>query len=122
MPSGASDHLANERTFLAWIRTAISVIVFGFVVARFGITLREFLRMQDKGGQQSSMSLAIGMAFMFFGIFMAVAALLRYRRTRRRLDDGNFEPADAIITILGTVTALFGAILIAYLFYTSHTV
>ena len=42
----ASDHLANERTFLAWIRTSISIIVFGFVVAKFGITLREFLRMQ----------------------------------------------------------------------------
>jgi putative membrane protein len=38
--SKASDHLANERTFLAWIRTSISIIVFGFVVAKFGITLR----------------------------------------------------------------------------------
>ena len=42
----ASDHLANERTFLAWIRTSISIIVFGFVVAKFGITLREYLRVQ----------------------------------------------------------------------------
>jgi putative membrane protein len=39
----ASDHLANERTFLAWIATSISIIVFGFFVAKFGITLREFL-------------------------------------------------------------------------------
>ena len=56
----AADHLANERTFLAWIRTSISIIVFGFVVARFGITLREFLRMQGNGERQSGMSLAIG--------------------------------------------------------------
>ncbi len=48
-PNKTADHLANERTFLAWIRTSISIIVFGFVVARFGITLREFLRMQGNG-------------------------------------------------------------------------
>ena len=36
----ASDHLANERTFLEWIRTSISIIVFGFVAAKFGITSR----------------------------------------------------------------------------------
>jgi putative membrane protein len=117
----ASDHLANERTFLAWIRTSISVVVFGFVVAKFGITLREFLRMQDKGTQQSGMSLAIGIAFMVFGIFLAVAALARYHNTRRRLEGGHFEPAGGIITILGTVTALFGVVLGAYLFYTSRT-
>jgi putative membrane protein len=36
----ATDHLANERTFLAWIRASISIIVFGFVVVKFGITSR----------------------------------------------------------------------------------
>jgi len=41
--SKASDHLANERTLLAWIRTSISIVVFGFVVAKFGITLRQML-------------------------------------------------------------------------------
>src|SRR5277367_6618721 len=53
-----ADHLANERTFLAWIRTSISMIVFGFVVAKFGITLRQFLQVQ--GGnvtRESGMSL-----------------------------------------------------------------
>ncbi|HEY4900289.1 MAG TPA: DUF202 domain-containing protein [Terriglobales bacterium] len=121
MPSAASDHLANERTFVAWIRTSISVIVFGFVVAKFGITLRELLRVQDKTVQQSGLSLAIGTAFMFFGIFLAVAALTRYHNTRRRLEDDQFRPAGKIITILGTVTALFGVILGVYVFYTSRT-
>jgi len=121
MPSAPSDHLANERTFLAWIRTSVSIIVFGFVVAKFGITLRQLLRVQDRTIQQSGTSLAIGIAFMFFGIFLAVAALTRYQNTRRRLQDGHFEPAGRIITILGTVTALFGVILAAYVFYTSRT-
>jgi putative membrane protein len=121
MPSTPSDHLANERTFLAWIRTAISIVVFGFVVAKFGITLRELLRVQDKAAQQSGMSLAIGMAFMLFGIFMAVAALTRYHSIRKRLDAGTFEPASEIITIVGAATALFGALLGIYVFYTSRS-
>jgi putative membrane protein len=121
MPSEASDHLANERTFLAWIRTSISVIVFGFVVAKFGITLRQLLTLQNKAVEESGVSLAIGVAFMLFGIFLSLAALTRYHNTRRRLESGGFEPAGGIITILGAVTAVFGVILSAYLLYTSHS-
>ncbi len=121
MPSESSDHLANERTFLARIRTSISVVVFGFVVAKFGITLRELLSVQNRSTQESGMSLAIGLAFMLFGIFLSLAALVRYRNTRRRLEGGGFEPAGGIITILGVVTALFGAVLGAYLLYTSRS-
>jgi putative membrane protein len=117
----ASDHLANERTFLAWIRTSISVIVFGFVVAKFGITLREFLRMQTKAGRESGMSLAIGVGFMAMGIFMALVSLVRYRTTMNRLKADEFQPADTIITALGLIAAFFGVILAVYLIYTART-
>ncbi len=116
-----SDHLANERTFLAWIRTSISVIVFGFVVAKFGITLRQFLRIQGKVAEQSGVSLGIGIAFMLVGTAMAAVALARYQHTRRSLESGEFRPAGRIITILGVLTAVFGAVLIAYLAYTARS-
>jgi uncharacterized membrane protein YidH (DUF202 family) len=70
----ASDHLANERTFLAWLRTSISIIVFGFVVARFGITLREFLRLRGEVEHESGLSLGMGIGFMVMGIFMALSS------------------------------------------------
>ena len=117
----ASDHLANERTFLAWIRTSISIIVFGFVVARFGITLREFLRMQGDAQHESGMSLAIGVGFMVMGIFMALVSLIRYRTTMNRLNADEFQPANAIVVVLGLIAALFGTILAAYLIYTAQT-
>jgi putative membrane protein len=122
-PSGgkASDHLANERTFLAWIRTSISVIVFGFVVAKFGITLREFLRVQGGAQHESGLSLAIGVGFMAMGIFMALVSLARYRSTMKRLNEDNFQPAGPIVTVLGVVAALFGTILVMYLIYTART-
>jgi putative membrane protein len=116
----ASDHLANERTFLAWIRTSISIIVFGFVVAKFGITLREFLRMQGNTEHESGMSLAIGVGFMAMGIFMAPVSLIRYRATMNRLNADEFQPAGAIVTVLSVMAALFGVILAAYLIYTAR--
>ena len=117
----ASDHLANERTFLAWIRTSISIIVFGFVVAKFGITLREFLRVQGNTAHESGMSLAIGVGFMAMGIVMAFVSLIRYRTTMKRLNADEFQPADAIVTVLAVIAALFGTILAVYLIYTGRT-
>ena len=115
----AGNHLANERTFLAWIRTSISIIVFGFVVAKFGITLREFLQLQGHATQESGLSLGMGIAFMAMGVFMAVVALFRYRTTQKRLDAGEFKPANTVIVFLGIITALFGLILAVYLALTA---
>jgi len=116
----ASSHLANERTFLAWIRTSISIIVFGFVVAKFGITLREFLRVQGAAEHESGVSLIIGVGFISMGIFMALAAWFRYQATMRRIETGDFKPAGAIVTVLTVVAAVFGIILAVYLIYTAR--
>lgn len=115
------DHLANERTFLAWIRTSISIIVFGFVVAKFGITLREFLLIQHSAGKESSFSLSIGVGFMFMGIVLALLALVRYQKTMHRIELEQFKPSKVVIVFLGIVTALFGAILAIYLIIASQT-
>lgn len=116
----ASDHLANERTFLAWIRTSISIIVFGFVVAKFGITLRELLLVQGNTVRESGASLMIGLGFMAMGIFMALAAWFRYQSTMRRIETGDFKPAKAIVTALAVLAALFGIILAVYLIFAAR--
>jgi putative membrane protein len=120
-PATPSDHLANERAFLAWIRTSISIIVFGFVVAKFGITLREFLRISGNAARESGTSLMIGLGFMLMGILMALAAGFRYRTTMHRLESGDFKPAGIVVTIWAVIAALFGAILAVYLIYTART-
>lgn len=116
----ATDHLANERTFLAWIRTSISIIVFGFVVAKFGITLREFLQTQNREQSDSGLSLVIGVGFMSMGIFMAIVSTVRYRSTMKQLMAGRFEPADTVVTALGVVAAAFGTVLAGYLIFTAR--
>jgi putative membrane protein len=117
----ASDHLANERTFLAWLRTSISIIVFGFVVARFGITLRELLRLRGEAAHESGLSLGMGIGFMVMGILMALTSSVRYHATMRQLDANEFKPAGAIVTIWAVVAALFGVILAVYLIYAART-
>lgn len=120
-PLRATDHLANERTFLAWVRTSISVIVFGFVVAKFGITLRQFFRFENLEPHETGISLALGVSFMVVGILMAILAIWRYQSTRIQIEQANFRPANKAIYVVGTVTALLGAMLIYYLLTTART-
>src|SRR3990167_8722824 len=80
-----TNHLANERTFLAWIRTSISIIIFGFVVSRFGIALKEFFLLQNHSVKENNISLNIGIGFMLVGIVMALISLVQYHITRRRI-------------------------------------
>ena len=43
----ARDHLANERTFLAWVRTSVAIVVFGFAIGRFAIAMRQLTAFKD---------------------------------------------------------------------------
>jgi len=45
-PNRARDHLANERTFLAWVRTGAAIVVFGFAIGRFSIAMRQLTALQ----------------------------------------------------------------------------
>ncbi len=47
----ARDHLANERTFLAWVRTSVAVVVFGFAIGRFAIAMRQLTEFQGHGSK-----------------------------------------------------------------------
>jgi putative membrane protein len=111
----ARDHLANERTFLAWIRTGVATIVFGFAIGRFAIALEEFLRFQGKATHTPGLTVWLGMVSILFGVVLVFAGLMRYRKTRVQLDAGTFEPAGFIIDMVSVLLALFGIILAGYL-------
>lgn len=72
----AGEYLANERTFLAWIRTCIAIISLGFIVAKFGIWLREIAIRLNPQVQlpQANASLPIGIAMVAFGGVLAMLA------------------------------------------------
>jgi putative membrane protein len=114
--------LANERTFLAWIRTCIAVISLGFVIARFGVWLRELAaRIDPKIEVRSTrFSLLVGVAMMAFGSALTLLAAWRYRGINRAIDRGEFQADRGLVVIVTISVAVLGAVMIAYLLLTGN--
>jgi putative membrane protein len=88
---GAEDprvRFAGERTLLAWLRTGLALMGFGFVVARFGLFLRELAAVHEPGAPSQGWSLWIGTALVVVGVAVTVLAAEQHRRFLQRLDRG----------------------------------
>ena len=87
-----SDHAANERTFLAWVRTAIAVMAFGFLVAKFNLFLRIAAQtLAGTGGRVIAVrgggfGDGAGLALILGGTAMVAMAAVRFVRTNRAID------------------------------------
>ncbi len=114
-----SDHAANERTFLAWVRTAIAVMGFGFLIERFDIFLATMAR--EIGSRPAvdghSFANAAGFAFILLGIAMIVIAAVRFFRLAREIDKTETVPSSGSLFDLGlaTLLVLLGLSLLLYL-------
>lgn len=118
----ARDLLANERTFLAWLRTAIGIVVFGFAIARFSLAIRQLGMMQGRPiASHGGASLWLGNLAIFFGIGVIFAALARFNSTKRQLETGDYSSHSGLIWIVAGVSALFALALAAYLITTGQT-
>jgi putative membrane protein len=117
------DHAANERTFLAWVRTAVAVMAFGFLVEKFDLFLR-FARASlglhaiplphPRAGE------AAGLGLMVFGIAIVAVAAARFLKTAREIDDTAQHVASGsrFDLALAALLMLLGGALLAYLVYT----
>lgn len=106
MITGYSDHAANERTFLAWVRTGLAMIAFGFVIEKFNLFLlaiatgalneraAQLVKFSGSGGRYD------GLALIFGGIGLVVLSTVRFVRTTRLLDDSAAHSASSVRTEL----------------------
>ena len=117
-PNRASDHLANERTFLAWVRTGAAIVVFGFAIGRFSIAMRQLTALQGHAVRSMGISVVMGSFTIVAGVVLVVAGLVRYRKTRAQLNAGTFEPAGFVLDLITILTVVFGLVLAGYLIYT----
>lgn len=115
----ASDHLANERTFLAWIRTSIGIMGFGFVVVKFSLFLRQIaaaLHTQADLPPRTGYSQAIGILLVALGGLTILFAYYRYRKTKQQLDGGGFRQTDLLLQMSTLLIFLCSILLLVYLF------
>jgi putative membrane protein len=116
-PNRARDHLANERTFLAWLRTGIATIVFGFAIGRFSIALREFLKLQGHDSNTPGLTTWLGIISTVGGVGLILIGLARYKQALVQIDSDTFEPAGFVIDMVAYVLGIFGLVLAGYLAY-----
>lgn len=115
--TNATDHLANERTYLAWIRTSIGVMGFGFVVVKFSLFTREIsaaldVKMSANGTRYSH---SIGTSLVALGALIILFSYFRYMETKKQLDSGVYFHSTALVKIGTVMIFLISILLLLYL-------
>ncbi len=110
------EHLANERTFLAWIRTSIAFMGFGFVIVKFTLFLKQLsILLENTDISTKGYSAIIGVTMVAIGVVIAVLSFLQYRKNYRQLQDGNFVSSTKLSLLITLIIIIGGIILIIYL-------
>ncbi len=118
-----SDHAANERTFLAWVRTAIAVMAFGFLVERFDLFLQiagQTLANRVISPVGQLVGNIAGLILIALGASLMILAIVRFRKTAIEIDSAETlsGPGERADIILAGLLAVLGCALFVYLAYT----
>jgi putative membrane protein len=111
-----TDHMANERTYLAWVRTGITVMALGFVVAKFGIIIRELV--STPSHVSAYLSSIIGIILVLAGGFMEIMAIRSFLKNKKSIESGSYQPNSQAVVISGILILLIVVVLIGYMVVT----
>lgn len=116
-------YFAAERTLLAWVRTGLAMMGFGFVVARFGLFLRELAAMPRVASQpHSGLSLWVGTTLVVLGVAVNATAAVRHWQTIQRLERGQHLRFRALSLgiLVASVLGVLGLVMAFYLVIGSY--
>lgn len=110
-PSRVRDHLANERTYLAWMRTAVALMGFGVVILRLRYLIPPQVPRTGQGWK-------LGLMFAVIGLLTVLLSTLHYFSVCNAIDEDNYEPARWWVVIFSLSIALIGSGVLYFLFTT----
>jgi putative membrane protein len=122
-PTDLRVFYAAERTLLAWIRTGLAMMGFGFVVARFGLFLRELAAVRGAERlQQGGLSLWFGIGLVLLGVTVNLLAGCQYVHIVRQLHRGEYRQPRVLSmgVVVAALLAALGLAMAAYLLATGY--
>lgn len=109
-PNRIRDHLANERTYLAWMRSGIALLGFGVLIVRIRV-LKPPLAPQPPGNGWK-----LGLAFTLVGLLMVALSAFHYFGVRNDIEDDTYDPPDRWVILSSLVLLLLGSCVVLYVF------
>ncbi|MDX2239928.1 MAG: DUF202 domain-containing protein [Leptolyngbyaceae cyanobacterium bins.302] len=117
-PNRQRDHQANERTFLAWLRTAVALIAFGFAIARFGLFTQQLqVAIMNESSPHHPVfnSQNLGLILVVFGIGSMAVAAWRYNKVYQQIERGDFKPDRFVVWLMTAIVMVLGLLSIPLL-------
>ncbi|MEH2323504.1 MAG: DUF202 domain-containing protein [Nostoc sp.] len=111
-PSRIRDHLANERTYLAWMRTGIALLGFGVVIVRLRAFQVPLIPRPGTGWK-------LGLVFSLVGLITVWLSTAHYFAVRRDIEEDTYEPTDRWVLLFSLAVMILGAGVIYFVFTTS---
>lgn len=110
-----SEHLANERTVLAWIRTAIAVMTLGVAINRFSLFLVEFSTAVPGGKTENRRAEELGIGLVVLGVVLLIGGTLHYLHVANAIDDEAYRPTRWVIVLTSLAVLAMGGTSLAWL-------
>jgi putative membrane protein len=112
-----SEHLANERTILAWVRTAIAIITLGIAINRFSLFLIEFAHTVPGGRAANIHAEEVGIGLVVVGVIVMLGGIWHYLDVARAIDEGNYRSSRLRIVVPSLIVVLLGGASLVWLLW-----
>jgi putative membrane protein len=112
-----TEHLANERTILAWIRTAIAVITLGVGINCFSLFLVEFSHIVPGGKTANVHAEQLGIGLVALGLLVMIGAMFHYLHVAKAIDDESYRPSRLGVIMTAIAVLLLGGTSLAWMLW-----
>lgn len=117
-----NEYQSNERTLLAWIRTGMGIMVFGFVAVKFSLFIKQLPAkyFPDTTVPSSNFSVYLGIGLLITGALTIILSYTRYMHTVKLLQQGKFQYSTRLLTFITMTLFVMSILLISYLIASSY--